>query len=71
MAWLNRQLLSYHMVGFGLVAKVSTSIRAILAPFSAEPDPYDPTYVGLFLFFVIFREFHCDIYQVFELRGIN
>ena len=54
MAWLNRQLLSYHMVGFGLVAKVSTSIRAILAPFSADPDPYDPTYVGLLLFFVNF-----------------
>ena len=55
------------MVGFGLVVKV-TLIGAFLAPFRTEPDPYEPTYVGITY---IFREFQCDIYQVFELRGIN
>lgn len=65
-AWLIRQLPPHGGVWFG--DKSFTLIGAFLAPFRTEPDPYEPTYVGITY---IFREFQCDIYQVFELRGIN
>ena len=66
MAWLIRQLPPHGGGWFG--GKSLTLIGAFLAPFRTEPDPYESTYVGITY---IFREFQCDIYQVFELRGIN
>ena len=44
-----------HVVGLGLVAKDLTLLWEILTPISAEPNPYDPTYVSIA---AIFRDFN-------------